>query len=161
MEYTAANAVPTENTVVTKDGVTTHYNVKDRDYKRGGKVYEGETRTGHHVEVKPGEYVRLFGTEKRYRYLKVHSRDGTTNGRRIEYEHHYDLTFRIGDKAEYDSYNLHYIGEVVSIGAKTIGIRPDGSAKVKRLRLHEFSWRNDDFDIDKIRERNADTRQYI
>jgi len=155
-----AAAITAEPTVTTENGVTTHHNVKSRDRKRFGVVYEGEARKGHHVEVKPGDYVRLFGTNKKVRYLKVHHRDGSMSGKSVPYDQDYDLTFRVGDRAEYDSYNLSYTGIIVSIGAKTIGIQSD-HGKVKRLRLHEFSWRNDDFDIEKIRARNADTMMHI
>ena len=51
-----------------------------------------------------------------------------------------DLTFEIGGRAEYGSYNLNYIGTIVSIGAKTVTF--DTGDRRKRLTIAEFSCRN-------------------
>lgn len=139
----------------------THRNVKDRDYKRGGVIHEGASREGHHVEVKPGEYIRLYGAEKRPVKTTVLNGDWKTEEVWVEGEVPYDITFRVGDTAEYGSYNLHYLGEVVSISAKTVSILPEHGTKVKRLRLYEFSWRNDNFDLEKIRARNLEESMCI
>lgn len=73
-------------------------------------------------------------------------------------------TFRVGDTAEYDSYNLKYIGEITKITKKAITIvsyKGTMGEQVHRLSLNEFCWRNDDFDLEKVRAENADTMQCI
>lgn len=65
-----------------------------------------------------------------------------------------DRTFRIGDVAEYDSYNLRYCGTIVSIGDKTVTIRDD-HGRSHRLKFEEFAWRNYDFDAAKIAASNT------
>ena len=86
-------------------------------------------------------------------------------------------TFNVGDAAEYDSYNLSYIGTIESITDKTVTIwegtyRTDygvisGAAKEKtkkkvtRLTMEMFCWRNYNFDEAKKRAENAETSMYI
>ena len=141
-------------------GVTTYTNIQSRNHKRQGTTYPGEVRDGHHVEVKPGEYVRVYGVRKnRYHYLTVYNMDGSKSTRVVHYDEPYDLTFRIGEYAEYDSYNLKYTGPILSIGKKTVTIQ--GTSGRTRLTLHEFSWRNEDFDAEKISAENATTMMYI
>lgn len=55
-------------------------------------------------------------------------------------ERKHDITCRIGDLAEYHSYNLSYIGRIVSITDKTVTIKD--SDETRRLKLDEFCWRN-------------------
>lgn len=66
--------------------------------------------------------------------------------------------FEIGDEAEYDSFNLHYIGDIAAIGLKTVTIRTGkhASSKSKRLSAVEFAWRNWNFDSEKIRQFNSE-----
>ena len=71
----------------------------------------------------------------------------------------YSNTFKIGDVAEYDSYNLSYTAEIVSITEKTVTF--DNRGKRRRIKLHEFDWRNWDFDAAKTAEQNAITRMSI
>lgn len=68
--------------------------------------------------------------------------------------------FHIGDMAEYDSYNLSYIGVIESITNKTITIKPAHNER-KRLDLYTFAWRNYNFDLEKVRANNAETMMYI
>lgn len=96
-----------------------------------------EDRFNHHswtVEIEPKQFIRVGSRE-----------------------------FRIGDKAEYNSYNLSYIGDIVGIGPKTVTIEHGASYNRKRSRLNlsEFCWRNWDFDLAKTLEANAVTSQYI
>lgn len=72
-----------------------------------------------------------------------------------------DITFKIGDTAEYGSYNLHYLGKIVKITDKGVTIEPEYSRGIKRLSLNEFMWRNHNFDLAVITARNADTSMYI
>ena len=153
-------ATKPEATVTTTKGVTTYTNIQSRNYKRQGTTYPGEVRDGHHVEVKPGEYVRVYGVRKnRCHYLTVYNTDGSKKFVVTHYDEPYDLIFHLGDDAEYDSYNLKYTGPIVAIGAKTITIK--GMSGRKRLALHEFSWRNEDYDAEKIASDNATTMMTI
>lgn len=69
--------------------------------------------------------------------------------------------FKIGDEAEYDSYNLIYTGKIVSITDKSVTIQPKYAKGNKRLKLVDFAWRNYDFDSDKVAAKNAETSMYI
>jgi hypothetical protein len=66
-------------------------------------------------------------------------------------------TFGIGDQAEYDSYNLSYVGVIEKITPKTVTITKSlgGNTKRHRLNMYEFCWRNHKFDAAEIRARNA------
>ena len=72
--------------------------------------------------------------------------------------------FKVGDMAEYDSYNLKYIAPIKTITAKNvifdIGSR-FGREETKRLKYESFAWRNHDFDLEEVRAQNAETSRYI
>lgn len=101
------------------------------------------------VEIEPKKSIRLYGTF-----------NNLTAGPR-----QYDITFRIGDVAEYDSYNLKYTGRIVSIGEKTVTIedRHNGCSAPSRRRLDlaDFANRNWDFDAEKIAAHNREESYYI
>jgi hypothetical protein len=65
--------------------------------------------------------------------------------------------FVIGDSAEYDSFNLSYVGVIDSITPKTVTIvKTRGSDAVKhRLSMYEFCWRNFNFDEIEMRVENV------
>ena len=86
--------------------------------------------------------------------IEVHTRNGV--GEVVNMK-----VFRVGDRAEYDSFNLSYTGEIVSITGKNVIIKPDYNQKTKRLDFYAFSWRNHNFDLVKIREYNHMQSQYI
>ena len=71
----------------------------------------------------------------------------------------------IGDKAEYDSYNLSYIGEVVKITNKCVTIVAykghSGMERVHRLDLNTFCYRNWDFNLNEATARNSDAMMYL
>ena len=69
--------------------------------------------------------------------------------------------FRIGDIAEYDSYNLRYTGVINSITAKNVIIAPRFGSATKRLDFRNFSWRNHDFDEVQVAQENFVTGMYI
>lgn len=73
----------------------------------------------------------------------------------------FDRTFNIGDQAEYDSYNLSYYGEIVSITEKSVTIREKYSDRKRRLKLDTFYWRNYDFDLATVAAENAITSMSI
>jgi len=101
------------------------------------------------VGVIKGESIRLYGSTVQY------LRGGKTDVP-------YDVTFKVGDEAEYDSYNLSYTGTIVSIGAKTVTIATgDTGSRTRRLKLAEFSWRNQRFDAAETARKNAIEMQCI
>jgi hypothetical protein len=65
-------------------------------------------------------------------------------------------TFKIGDTAEYDSYNLSYLGQIISITDKTVSIKPRFADRVRRLKIGEFVWRNYNFDFEETTKRNIE-----
>lgn len=111
--------------------------------KQRGKTVVVEVEPGHHVVVKPGLSIRLYGLERN----------------RIDGPVDYDRTFEIGDTVAMDSYNMVYMGQITSIGAKTVTIK--GSLGTKRLNLERFSWRNRLFDVEETARRNAVERNYL
>jgi hypothetical protein len=80
------------------------------------------------------------------------------------------VKFKIGDSAEYGSYNLHYIGTIVSItdkvvtidsGHKTYNIKGERVPELRRLKLGEFAARNWNFDLQKLMAYNLEESQCI
>lgn len=91
----------------------------------------------YNADIEPGKSIRLYGFIRN----AVTPQD-------------FEKVFRIGERAEYDSYNLTYTGIIESIGEKTVSIRENGG-KMHRLSLYEFCWRNCDFDLARIEDSNA------
>ena len=70
--------------------------------------------------------------------------------------------FKVGDVAEYDSYNLSYTGVITKITDKTVTIKKyENSDTVKRLDLETFAWRNYDFDAAETARKNAEEMMYL
>jgi len=69
--------------------------------------------------------------------------------------------FTIGDPAEYDSYNLLYVGIITAITDKTVTIQPKYENKKRRLKLQDFAWRNWNFNAERVAQENFETSQYI
>lgn len=113
-------------------------NIKGKDRVRGGVKYPGLVAQGQHAIVVPGYSITLYGMKDNQPYSK---------------------TFKIGDEAEYDSYNLSYIGTITSITEKRVVIR-HGQEK-HSLDLYTFNWRNRNFDLERARKENAETSLYI
>jgi hypothetical protein len=103
----------------------------------------------YNVEIEPKQSIRLYGLFK-----NVYGAPRP-----------YDITFKIGDSAEYDSYNLKYTGIITSIGAKTVIITDyhNGCAtpEAHRLDLAHFANRNWDYDAEKIAAYNREESYYI
>jgi hypothetical protein len=100
----------------------------------------------YHVEVWPGKAIRIYGSYSNH-----------VNG-----PVDYDITFKIGDRAEYDSYNLKYVGDIVAIGPKTVTIKHYAHSDEKsRLDFGKFAWRNWDFDAQETSDYNANESMYI
>lgn len=73
-------------------------------------------------------------------------------------------TFNVGDKAEYDSYNLSYIGEITAITEKTVSIvayKGTQNEKLHRLDMNTFCWRNFNFDFVRAEAENSETMMHI
>jgi hypothetical protein len=118
-----------------------------------GHVHPGKVLEGQHAEIVPGHSIVLYGEMKAgSRYVKnEQGQYDRVNAEPIPYR----LEFKIGDQAEYDSYNAHYLGEIVSITAKSVTMI-NSYGKKSRLDIAEFSRRNHDFDAEKIAARNLD-----
>ena len=114
-------------------------NLRGKPWRRAGVTHEGQLAEGHHADIIPGKSIRLFGIEtNRYGGPKA-----------------YDKTFKVGDEAEYGSYNLHYFGRILAIGAKTVRIETSSTGGRSRLLdPYEFSFRNRD-DADRKHAANA------
>ena len=117
-----------------------------------------ETQT-YNLDIQPRQSIRIYGEYKNHcEYIK----DADGKHTRIAQPKPFDITFKVGDIAEYDSYNLKYCGKIVAIGEKTVTIDASGTAqKTKRLDLWHFAWRNWDFNAAKINAHNAEERMYI
>jgi len=133
----------------------TVWEIRSPDRKSFGRLYPGEVVPNHHAEIVVGVSIRLFGmTRPNARYVR------DANGNRVLDTEGtvYRRDFKIGDEAVYGSYNLVYTGLITAIGEKTVTITETGrGGQVHRLSLHEFDWRNCDFDAAETARRNADT----
>ena len=122
--------------------------IKSKDRVRFGVKYPGQALTGHKAVVIPNKSIRLHGSES-----------NLVNGPVT-----FDITFKIGDYAEYDSYNLKYTGKITAIGPKTVTIQAypgTYNAKNHKLSIYTFSWRNWDYDGKKIAAHNAEEMYHI
>jgi len=119
------------------------------------KDRKGNKKDGHKAEIVPGVKIVLFGSEDRSDYVKGE------NGKfvRVAKTHEYRIEFKVGDPAEYDSYNLKYLGVITSITEKTVSIK-DGNT-VRRLSIYEFDFRNYDFNQEIINKQNEITYNHI
>jgi hypothetical protein len=127
---------------MTKQALIQVHPVMTKARKRFGTDYPAQPTT-HNADVVKNETIRIFGN-----YC---SKD-------------YDKTFKVGDIAEYDSYNLSYMGTIVSISDKGVGILPQHGCrggKVQRLGLDEFCWRNHNLDVAAKTAENHETMMYI
>ena len=115
-------------------------NIQPQSYRQHGVVHERkqDDDTEFNAEIVPGKSIRIFGQY-----------GNCCNG-----PQGFDMTFNVGDPAEYGSYNLTYVGKITAIGMKTVTIA-DGR-KVKRLDLNTFCWRNWDFDLEAIAKKNSE-----
>lgn len=120
-------------------------NIRPKLRTRGGVTREstlGMSDT-HNAEITPKESIRIFGVVKNH----------------INGPQQYDRVFKIGDWAEYDSYNLSYNGTIIGIGQKTVTIAKTSfgnDSEVARLELWEFCDRNWNFDLAESHRRDAE-----
>jgi hypothetical protein len=99
------------------------------------------------ITTTPKQSVRIVGQVRHYRNNETNQPDN-------------DVTFRIGDIASYDSYNLVYYGKIVAIGEKTVTIQEDDGRK-HMLKLADFALKNINFNLERAQARNHDTLMYI
>lgn len=85
--------------------------------------------------------------------IKVRAMKTSATSKRLEMTE--PKEFKIGDFAEFDSFNFSYIGTITGIGEKTVSIHSKGRGKTFRLDIHTFAWRNYDFDLAKAEAHNA------
>jgi hypothetical protein len=111
-----------------------------KPYKRFGRIIERDAAVGQHATIVPGKSITLHGVY----------------GNRVGGPVTYSRTFILGDTASYGGYNMTYMGTITSITAKTVTIVEDHGGRVHRLELHEFNWRNWDFDADAAWKRNCE-----
>jgi hypothetical protein len=75
--------------------------------------------------------------------------------------------FNLGDLAEYNSYNLSYLGKIIQITESTVTIEEphnmygENHGRRHRLNMNEFCWRNSGFDLAKTIKRNQEESYYI
>jgi len=125
--------------------------VQTKKYTRFGKVHPA-TPTEYDVRIIPQQEITI----RRNQPLEP--------GTRPNYRFNGERTFRVGDWAEYDSYNLHYLGKIIAITNKTVTILdyPNShNPRKRRLDLHTFCWRNFSYSVEEKRVSNADTSMYI
>lgn len=120
---------PANDTTAQPAAVIRYEELKTRDRVQFGRSYPGKVEPGFKAEIIPGVSVRIFGTD---------------------YKGAFDLTFKIGDVAVYDSFNMVYTAKIESIGPKTIKVGG------RRLDICTFAQRNHDYDADRIFKRNSE-----
>lgn len=122
-------------------------NIQPKQYKRRGIVYQSTNTQGtYHAEIENGKSIRIFGV--------------CTN--HVNGPQQFDRVFKIGDHAEYDSYNLKYNGKIIAIGNKTVTIKHyETSDRVTRLDVYEFVDRNWDFNLQKSERENSEAMYYL
>ena len=99
----------------------------------------------YEVDVEKGKIIRVKTTIPAFHTLPQET---------------HDVAFKIGDQAEYGSYNLSYYGKITSITEKTVTIKEDDGTG-HRLSLAEFAWRNYRFDLATVQRNNSVEMQSI
>jgi len=90
--------------------------------------------------------------------IRIHGVDAN----RVGGPRDFDRTFRVGERAVYDSYNLVYTGAILSITEKTVTIDADSTGqRTKRLPLAVFVKRNYGRSMEEIDAHNATESQCI
>lgn len=118
-------------------------NIRGKSITRRGVKHPAPVAYHHNAEIVPGVSIRLYGIDTNH----------------VDGDKPYDITFKVGDQAEFDSYNLSYVGKILAITEKTVTI--EGHSRPCRLDIYEFDHRNHDFDLAAINERNNVVSQTI
>ena len=128
-------------------------NVQPKTYNRRGIIYTPKNTNGvYHAEINR-DSIRIFGVQTNV-VPQLHNTEEHGGGCK------FNKTFKIGDHAEYDSYNLKYVGKIILIGAKSVTIQAYGNEN-HRLDLYHFIWRNWNFVLDEVEKYNSEERMYI
>lgn len=69
--------------------------------------------------------------------------------------------FKVGDMAEYDSWNLSYYGTIYRITEKTVTIVERFGDKSHRLTIEQFCNKNWNWSLEETKEKDAITSLYI
>lgn len=112
--------------------------IRSKDRKRFGKTYPGQP-SGMFAEITK-DSIHLTGSY---------------NGKTV------DISFKVGDTVEYDSYNLRYLGVIEKITGKRITVQPRYGAARKSMDLYGFAWRNHNFNLEQANAENFETSHYI
>lgn len=137
--------------------------IKGRDWISFGKRIERQAAKGQHAIIVPGKSVTLLGDvpDSRIHACREHEdcracyAVGAACARAaLGAKAIYRKSFAIGDTAEYDSYNIAYLGTITAIGEKTVTITAHGRAH--RLDLATFNSRNWDLDMAATMKRNSE-----
>lgn len=124
--------------------------VKQKDYTHFGKTHEGEVNQDMNADIMKGQWIRIYGISNGLVKYDKETKAST------HYKVAYDKTFKIGDTAEYDSYNTSFTGKIVAIGEKTVTIsKGHGERSNAQLDLYTFIRRNWDYDAERIAEERA------
>jgi len=98
-------------------------------------------------------YESSWGPDTKYRttlvpqkYVTIERIDGGTV---ISVKH-----FEVGDRVEYDSFNLSYTGTIKNITAKCVIVKVS-SLRICRMKPENFAWRNWNFNASATAAKNA------
>jgi hypothetical protein len=105
--------------------------------------------TDYQAEIEPGKNITVKAT------VVV----GYTSSPITPKTQDFETSFNLGDKAEYDSYNLSYYGTITKISPKQVWIEDHGTTR--RLKIEDFCWRNYRFNLKQTIESNSLTLQSI
>lgn len=121
-------------------GKTKFVKITRRAFKRFGKTTPESVVADQYAAITPGSQIVLFGVKDQYEPGK---RDAVKRG--------YISRYKIGDTAEYDSYNLVYFGTISAITNKRVTIdKGRGYSKKASLDIEQFS--NKNWDPDNLEE---------
>lgn len=119
---------------------------KERKWHRVNNTKPTNTQGTYHAEIGRSS-IRVFGIMTNH-----------VNG-----PQQFNKTFKVGDCAEYGSYNLIYTGTITNIGPKSVSIAhgTEQQPETTRLSIYEFIDRNWNFDAEKIEKYNLEESMCI
>lgn len=132
-----SKAKPVRPSAAKVPDVIRYEELRERDWTRGGVTHKGKVLKDAKADVIPGVSVRIFG--------RAHN---------LVIPCDYDLTFKIGDDAVYDSYNTVYVGKIIRIGEKTVAIQ--GNSATTQIAYERFTVLNCRFNREKIAKAKAE-----
>jgi len=118
--------------------MTQKIEIRSKDRKRFGQVYPGQP-SGMFAEITK-DSIHLTGA-----YC----------GKPV------DITFKVGDTVEEDSYNLRYLGKILKITEKCVTVEKEYGGGIRRMDLYSFAWRNRNFNLEQAQNENAETSMWI